>query len=47
VKAHYGRKVRLKFSDITAEARTPEEIGELLKRVAEFKDRKRGGNDHR
>lgn len=47
VKAHVGRKVRLKFGDIMAEARTPEEIGELLKRAAEFKDRKRNDSSDR
>ena len=38
VQARYGRKVRVKFGDIEAEARTPEEVEELLKRAAEFKD---------
>jgi hypothetical protein len=40
VQARFGRKVRLKFGDIEAEARTPEEIEELLKRVAAFNDSK-------
>jgi hypothetical protein len=40
VRARNGRKVRLKFGGVEAEARTPEEIGELLKRVAEFRDNK-------
>ena len=37
VQARYGRKVRLKFGDLEAEGRTTAEIGELLKRVAEFR----------
>lgn len=41
VHARYGRKVRLKFDDVVAEGRTPAEIGELLKRVTEFRDGKR------
>jgi hypothetical protein len=38
VRARNGRKVRLKFGSVEAEARTPEEIGELLKRVGEFEE---------
>jgi hypothetical protein len=41
LQARFGRKVRVKFGDIEAEARTPEELEELLKRVAEFRDSER------
>jgi len=44
VQARYGRKVRLKFGDVEAEGRTSAEVGELLKRVAEFQDSKRDGD---
>jgi hypothetical protein len=40
VQARYGRRVRLKFDDIEAEARTPEEIETLLKRVAHYRETK-------
>jgi hypothetical protein len=40
VRARNGRKVRVKFGGVEVEAQTPEEIGDLLKRVAEFKDNK-------
>jgi hypothetical protein len=43
VQARYGRRVRLKFDDIEAEARTPEEIENLLKRVAQFRESKKAG----
>jgi hypothetical protein len=33
-----GRKVRLKFGDVEAEARTPEEIEQLLDRLACFRN---------
>jgi hypothetical protein len=47
VQARFGRKVRLKFGDVEAEARTPEEIEELLKRVSAFRDGKRDAGDDR
>ncbi len=34
-----GRKVRLKFGDVEAEARTPEEVERLLKLATEFRAR--------
>jgi hypothetical protein len=42
-----GRKVRVKFGDVEAEGRSPKEIEQLLKRIAEFKDRKQkpGGDE--
>ncbi|HEY3620011.1 MAG TPA: hypothetical protein VGK96_24650 [Candidatus Sulfotelmatobacter sp.] len=47
VQARYGRKVRLKFGDVEAEGRTPAEIEELLKRIAEFRETKpKGTKDH-
>jgi hypothetical protein len=47
VQARFGRKVRLKFGDIEAEARTPEELEELLKRAAEFRNNKRDTGEDR
>jgi hypothetical protein len=41
LKARSGRKVHLEFDGLEAEAQTPEEIGDLLKRAAEFQDRKK------
>jgi hypothetical protein len=38
LKGRYGRKVHLKFGDVEAEARTPEEVEQLLKSVAAFRD---------
>jgi hypothetical protein len=43
--ARYGRKAQVKFTKGRLEqvtARTPEEVGELLKHVADFLDRDRG-----
>ena len=37
VQARHGRKVRLKFGDVEAEARSPEEIEGLLKHLVEFR----------
>jgi hypothetical protein len=37
--------VKLNFGDVEAEGRTPEEIEELLKRVAEFRDNKLKGTE--
>lgn len=45
VQARYGRKVRLKFDDIEVEARTPEEIEDLLKRIVGFRDSKKPCRD--
>jgi hypothetical protein len=36
--ARSGRKVRLKFGDVEAEARTPEEVEQLLDRLACFRN---------
>jgi hypothetical protein len=35
--AHYGRKVRIKIGDVEAEARTMQEVDELLKRAKQFR----------
>jgi hypothetical protein len=47
VQARFGRKVRLKFGDIEAEARTPGEIEELLNRVSAFRDSTRDAGEDR
>jgi hypothetical protein len=39
VQARYGRKVRIKIGDVEAEARTIEEIEQLLKRAQAFLDK--------
>jgi hypothetical protein len=39
VQARYGRKVRIKIGDVEAEARTIEEIEQLLKRAQAFREK--------
>lgn len=39
LQARYGRKIRIKIGDVEAEARTFEEIEQLLKRAQEFRDK--------
>src|SRR5271155_4972107 len=41
VKERSGRKVRLKFDGVDAEARSPEQVENLLERAAEYRERKR------
>ncbi|GAA0574608.1 hypothetical protein GCM10009416_11640 [Craurococcus roseus] len=40
VQARFGRKARLKVGDVEAEARTPEEVAQLLELVPEIRDSK-------
>lgn len=40
-----GRKARLKFGDVEAEARTPEEVEQLLKSAADFQARVKEKDD--
>ena len=41
VKERSGRKVRLKFDSVDAEAHSPEQVENLLEQAAEFRERKR------
>jgi hypothetical protein len=41
VRERSGRKVRLKFDGVDAEARSPEQVENLLEQAAEFRARKR------
>jgi hypothetical protein len=46
VKERSGRKVRLKFDAVEAEARSPEQVENLLEQAAAFRERSRKpGND--
>jgi hypothetical protein len=40
VQTRFGRRIRLKFDEVEAEARTIQAIDELLKRVSAFRDSK-------
>jgi hypothetical protein len=42
-----GRRIRFKFDAVEAEARTAQEIDEVLKRLASFRDRKRVAGETR
>ena len=46
IQARYGRKARIKIGEIEAEARTIEEVEELLKIAAEFQDRDHGSDSN-
>ncbi len=45
LQARAKRKVTVKFRGVQIEAGTPEEVGEMLKRIAEFQDRKQNAGE--
>ncbi|MFL9936924.1 hypothetical protein P0D88_50130 [Paraburkholderia sp. RL18-103-BIB-C] len=45
ITARYGRKVRLKIGDVEVEARSIEEVDQLLQRARAFKTAQTEAND--